>query len=320
MKIVMVDHPRKANDKQVYMQSFCDAWKESGGELYQPDPKMRMRLYRHFMKFIVKTGLYRRKHDKAFIVCSRGRHLLRSSIPYLFKGEIIPMLWDCWPASWDILEKDLRKLKCRLCFITSSAVVAEMQRRLPDICFVHVAEGVDDKDYNQGELLTNRKIDVFEVGRRHNYYHYRLINSGFESGHTFIHHNSPIKAKMNLTFDNWNDYTNTLSETKIGISFPNSLTNPKQKGHVETLTMRYWEQMLSRCVIVGHCPKELIDIIGYNPVIEADFVDPAQQLSNILEHISDYQEMVDRNYQTALTNASWSKRMPVILENVSKIY
>ena len=46
------------------------------------------------------------------------------------------------------------------------------------------------------------------------------------------------------------------------------MTQPEVAGDIETLTQRYWECMFSRMVMVGHAPQELIDFIGYNPVIE----------------------------------------------------
>ncbi|MCM1312208.1 MAG: hypothetical protein NC206_02190 [Bacteroides sp.] len=81
---------------------------------------------------------------------------------------------------------------------------------------------------------------------------------------------------------------------------------------VETLTMRYWESMLSRCVIVGHCPKELYDLMGYNPVIEADMEHAATQVEEILSNISAYQDLVDKNLAQALKIASWDNRIKTV--------
>ena len=67
--------------------------------------------------------------------------------------------------------------------------------------------------------------------------------------------------------------------------------------------------MLSRCLIVGRAPKELTDLIGYNPVIDVDWKAPEDQLTNILSHIADYQEFVNKNYIIALKYASWDNRI-----------
>ena len=71
--------------------------------------------------------------------------------------------------------------------------------------------------------------------------------------------------------------------------------------------------MLSRIVMVGKAPKELIDLIGYNPVIDMDFSDPNSQILGILDHIEDYQDLVDKNRQTALEKGDWSLRIRDIM-------
>ena len=72
--------------------------------------------------------------------------------------------------------------------------------------------------------------------------------------------------------------------------------------------------MLSRIVIIGRAPKELIDLIGYNPVIEVDSSNTTEQILDILHHIEDYQELVDKNRETALKMGSWRLRMQQIQE------
>jgi hypothetical protein len=86
-------------------------------------------------------------------------------------------------------------------------------------------------------------------------------------------------------------------------------THPENAGNLETLTQRYWEAMLSRCLIVGRAPKELTDLIGYNPVVDVDWNAPEDQLTHILSHIADYQGFVNKNYTVALKYASWDNRI-----------
>ena len=43
-----------------------------------------------------------------------------------------------------------------------------------------------------------------------------------------------------------------------------------------------------------------MDFIGYNPVIElSDKISPEEQIANVIEHIEDYQSLVDKNRETA---------------------
>ncbi len=100
-----------------------------------------------------------------------------------------------------------------------------------------------------------------------------------------------------------------MGNAKVTIALPRSITQPELAGDVETLTQRYWESMLTRMVMVGHAPKELIDLVGYNPVVELDWNHPSEQIQDILTHITDYQELVDRNREAALQMGDWSLRM-----------
>lgn len=314
--IRIVNISRTPYDQQVYMQSFCEAWIKSGGKHIQQSRFHRYRLVRHFMKMLALTRFTCRNRHRKYIICSRGGHLLKSSLPYHFLGEIIPMLWDCWPAKWEQLEHDLRLMQCRLCFITASDVVGEMSKRLPNIKFVYVPEGVDVNDYQEGSSLCNRPVDVYELGARHNYYHKKLIDSGIGERYKLVFSSKPSKG-LSVLYDNWYTFTSKIPDAKIVISFPLSMRNPYDDGNVDTLTIRYWEAMLSRCVIVGHCPQELANLIGYNPVIEADFFNTGVQLCEILENIEKYQELVNRNRQTALEFSPWINRMEIIRSNIA---
>lgn len=275
---------------------------------------MRWRLPRLFLKILALMHFPRVDKGDAYVVCARGGHLLKSSIPFLFFGEVIPMLWDCWPSTWDKLERDLRLMKCRLCFVTASDAAKEMAKRLPEVRFVHVPEGVALSDYTVGKALSERAIDVYELGAKHEYFHKKLMDGNGMERWNWVFGINKRKKGLTSVFEDWNTFTSKVAEAKVLVSFPMCMRNPVANGQVATLTIRYWEGMLSRCVIVGHCPQELIDIVGYNPVIEADFVDPCRQMDHILTHIADYQEMVDRNYAAARRHAPWSARIDGVFE------
>ena len=55
-----------------------------------------------------------------------------------------------------------------------------------------------------------------------------------------------------------------------------------------------------------------MDLIGYNPVIEADFLNPCVLIRSILENVKDYEEFVNRNCEVAKKYAPWERRMEII--------
>ena len=92
-------------------------------------------------------------------------------------------------------------------------------------------------------------------------------------------------------------------------------------GDIETLTQRYWECMFSRMVMVGHAPQELVDFIGYNPIIELrDDISAEALIRDVLEHVEDYQALVDKNRETAARNGSWNMRMKWLMEEWKRNY
>jgi hypothetical protein len=62
----------------------------------------------------------------------------------------------------------------------------------------------------------------------------------------------------------------------------------------------------------------LARVFGYNPVIEADFQDPAPQLKSILADIAQYQDSVDRNYRRLLEVGTWNTRVETLLSELGQ--
>lgn len=104
-----------------------------------------------------------------------------------------------------------------------------------------------------------------------------------------------------------------MEDARITIALPRSVTKPEVAGDIETLTQRYWENMLSRMVMVGHAPKELVDLIGYYPVVELEKKNPVGQIEDILAHIEDYQPLVEKNRDMALRMGDWALRMKTVM-------
>ena len=114
-------------------------------------------------------------------------------------------------------------------------------------------------------------------------------------------------------------FVDGLARSKISICFPLSMTNPDRSGGIETMTNRYLESMASKCLIVGHAPEEMIQLFGYNPVIEVDWHDPAGQLTFILNNYDNFLALVEQNYWLVVREHTWERRWTQILELLSNI-
>lgn len=297
-------HPGHLNFKQ----APYEAWEANGGKVLPsrfPWRFLHGLAYRYDLPSLCKN-----KRDAALMFVEPVS-ISFDTFPYYAAHEIIPFIWDCWPCYYDKMEAWLRKHKVRSAIFTSFMEMEEMRRRIPEINYIHCLEAVDTSLYKAGKELKDRTIDLLEFGRSN-----RLVVSG-ERLEGINHVCTKVGDKFIYSNDQLYD---AMGDAKITICLPKSMTHPQIAEGVETLTQRYWEAMLSRMVIVGHCPKELEELIGYNPVIEAPLNPPKggkttnEMILEILEHIEDYQELVDRNREAALRIGDWRERIEKIQE------
>lgn len=272
------------------------------------------RTFRLLKRIASRSGLIRnfsRRGGKAFIVVMMGpaEHRL---IPYSYFNESILCCFDCWPNYYDRWETIFRRNRTGLAFFTARQSADYFSNRLPEMRSVWMPEAVDPRKYNGKKSLIERSVDVLELGRRFDEYHERITDGLKKSGYKHLFE----RRKGEIIFPARSDLAAGLSETRISVCFPGSLTSPERCGNVETVTHRYFESMASRCIIVGRCPGELRDIFGYDPVIEADMNDPLRQIENILSRPDDFQDHVERNYRRLIEVGTWERRAGDLIDEI----
>jgi hypothetical protein len=196
----------------------------------------------------------------------------------------------------------MEKHQVKTAIFTSSQTAERMRQRFPEINVMYCPEAVDTSLYHAGKLLKDRQIDLLEYGRNSN------VNVNMDGRLNYVC--TKVGEKSILTDEQL--YT-VMGDAKVTIALPRSMTQPKVAGDIETLTQRYWESMLSRIVMIGHAPKELVDLVGYNPVIEMDRDHIDEQIKDVLTHIEDYQSLVNKNLETALQKGDWTLRMKDVM-------
>lgn len=232
------------------------------------------------------------------------------TFPYYTTHEVIPFIWDCWPCYYDKMEAWFNRHKTRTAIFTSRMEMEEMQKRCPQVKMLWCPEAVDASNYKIGKPLKERNINLLEFGR----------SNELVLGKMSIDNHVCTCMDGKFIYSNEELYE-AMADAKAAICMPKSMTHPDIAQGVETLTQRYWEAMLSQMVIVGHAPKELTDICGYNPVLELpeDKEKINTFILDILNHIEVYQELVDRNRHTALEKGLWSIRMKEVVEWLGNI-
>lgn len=320
---------RNGNEHQVYMHTFVESCIKTGfHSVKEINPTYRFFIRSAFRRLLI--GIYQLlriihitkfKKNKALIITSSGDSINDNIFPYYFNYEIIPMLWDNWPYSWKKMFHYLDMFDIKTVFVTSSQVTEQINSKT-NIHAYWIPEGIDSTGYKNEKRLKDRSINVLEMGRQHPKLHSILVQMVKQGVLTDV-----VSSKINtdgtlnpnkLAFNTFEDLTKALSDSKILICFPQCDTNPQRAGNIETLTQRYWEGMLSGCIMLGRAPKELIEVVEYNPVVEIDWDNPEKQLLDILKNIESYQELIDKNYDAALKHASWDNRIPLIKKYLEK--
>jgi glycosyltransferase involved in cell wall biosynthesis len=142
------------------------------------------------------------------------------------------------------------------------------------------------------------------MGRLYTTYHDKIEPHCKARG--YVHRFSSVPWQH--IFPTEEEFYRAIADSKISICFPRCTTHPELAGDVETMTLRYLESIACKCVAVGHCPTELRDLFGYNPILEADMENPGGQLDHLLHNLELYAELLDRNYQRLLEVATWDTR------------
>lgn len=307
-KIVKSVKPFIYKNNSNFKLAVYQAWTEAGGKHVSERPYEY--LYESLSYHLPLPTVFHCKKE------ARLRFVEAANLPfdtfpdYLFY-EIIPLFWDCWPSYHDTVSKWLKRHKVKTAFFTSSQTAEIMRKLCPEINIFYLPEAIETGMYKSGKELQLRKYDYIEFGRCCNYVDtsslpdtVRVLSSRSEKG---------ALATRAMLID-------ALADSKITLCIPRSVNQPNIAQGIETLTQRYWECMLSRIVIIGKAPQELVDFIGYNPVVDLDKDNFAEQVKDILAHIDEYQTLVDRNRKTALKLGDWKMRVSVIRETLTSLH
>ncbi len=212
-------------------------------------------------------------------------------------------IFDAWPATHQAITRFVAGWGVQYAFV-SSRQAAERLAPVSESCtFIWVPEGIDPARYER-RTAGERDIDVLQIGRKFDAHH-KLIAPALErAGKHYLFE----KQKGTLVFPNREQLSEGLARSRISICVPSSITHPARAGDIETMTVRYLQSMASKCLVLGHAPAEMIDLFGYNPVIEIEIDNAADQVLGLLADYDSYLPMIERNYSIVTTEHTWDRR------------
>lgn len=276
------------------------AWKTQGGQIAKSHYPCRML---HGLTYNYSLPAFDKDKKEARLRFVSGYSINFDTFPDYIFYEIIPVVWDCWPKNVPQVERFFMKYDVKTAVFTSSQTSDIFREKFPKMNIFTITEGVNVDLYHKGKELKCRTIDVLEVGRAWVDFFKTPLIGGIKHVKT---------GNVARAFNTDEEFREGLADAKVTINVPRCDVDNKTAGDIETLTQRYWECMLSRVVMVGRAPKELTDLIGYNPVVDWNGEDASPIINDILIHVEDYQQMVDRNYIAAIKMASWDIRIKQI--------
>jgi hypothetical protein len=286
----------------------------SGVQRFRPPSALETMIGKALSRVGLRRNLWRRT-SRILIVALMGEQEYRL-FPYGCYGECVFYCYDCWPNRYGWWEQLFVRYRTRTAFFSARQAAVEFARRCPWMSSLWLPEATDPTEYAPGVMLKDRNIHVLELGRRHELVHQQL--EPYLRHKQYVHLYEPVKGQ--LVFPTQDALKRGLSDSMISVCFPCSMTHTERSGNAETATHRFFESMASKCLVVGHCPKELEDIFGYNPVVEVSAPNCVEEVQNIIEHIDEFQDLVDRNYSVLLDRGTWGARVANMLDILDRAY
>jgi len=212
-------------------------------------------------------------------------------------------LFDAWPNTHDKIINFVNFFDVSHVFVSSSQAAEMLNTKIKRSNVFWIPEGINPYEY-RFYTQENKDIDVLALGRRYDLYHDLIVDSLKDNGKVYLYEN--VKGK--IIFPTREEFIEGLGRSKISICIPSCITHPERSGAIETMTIRYLQSMVSKCLVVGKAPAEMIQLFGYNPVIEIDFANPQDQILRILNSFNEYTPLIEKNYQTVIQHHTWNCR------------
>jgi hypothetical protein len=225
-------------------------------------------------------------------------------------------MFDAWPSAHELIKQFVHHFGVEHAFLSSSQAVERLNTMVGKSLFYWIPEGINPSEYRFCQY-SDKTIDVLAFGRQYTMYHDKI--KGLLQSNNKVYLNARTEnTKTFPLFKSRDEFTNALSRTKVSVCVPSSISNPVRAGDIETMTIRYLQSMVSKCLIVGHAPGEMIRLFGYNPLVEIDLDNAGSQIIDILSDYSSYFALIEQNYRNVIENHTWGHRWRNILDILGK--
>jgi len=248
-------------------------------------------------------------HPEMSLAVIMGVGHFRKMFPFFLsqKCRKAVYLFDAWEKHFDFIEVVVKELGIDTLVVTAKQSAELLGARLPHIKVAWLPEGISDEGYFFLPY-EQKDISLIQLGRKHLSYHEKIVQPCQERGISYRYQQDTSE----IVFPSPDEFFQGLTRARISICFPSALTHPERSGKISTMTRRYLESMLAKSLILGSAPKEMEELFGYSPVIEADMENPMRQIEEILGNIDRYTPLVERNFEAVRAKHLWSHRVEAL--------
>jgi hypothetical protein len=303
-------HPFMLDYLHEFQSAFAEAFPDA---VVHPGRGIRFkrqffRLFRHTYRYLPfrRIGLPEslRRGSSFSAICGND---FAYCMPSSFVGKNNYLyVFDAWPRDNQVLVDCVRLFAIRKVFFSALQSTENFNRAFQKkgAKGVWVPEGIYAQNYT-AHPYADKNIDVIQFGRRYEKYYARIVPA--------------LEAANRVHYDKRGGELNEpLSRAKISICFPSSLTHPERSEYISTMTLRYLQSIVSKCLIVGSLPYDMRRLFDYNPVVEADLNNPEDQILDILRNFPDYIPLIEKNYASVIAQHQWSSRMETIRQHLQQ--
>jgi hypothetical protein len=247
------------------------------------------------------------KHSRDYFAVLMGADIMKCLPHFMLPARKSIYLFDAWPNRAEEIREFVEHYDVNYVFVTSLQAAEKMNTAIQGCSVRWIPEGVDPSLYSY-RPFAERNIDVLQIGRKFDAYHELIVEPLAQLRKVYLYE----RTRGELVFPTRAEFVDGLARAKISICVPSSITHPDRSGEIETMTTRYLQSMVSQCLILGHAPSEMVRLFGYNPVVEIDMKNPVEQIDSLLDHYSDYEPLLQRNYEAVISQHTWSHRWRTI--------
>lgn len=206
MKIVKAIPPYIYKGASNFKYYPCEAWEKIGGKVsrnFYPPQFLHSLIYR-----ITLPSVFKNKKEARLRFVS-GYSIQFDTFPDYAFYEVIPIIWDCWPKQVKSVAAFFRKHQVKMAIFTSSQTADVFRGLFPQMNILTITEGIKIDLYSPGNVLSDRKIDILEIGRKDG----NFFKSPLPEG---INH---IKTgNFARTFQSDEEFRAVLADTQSGIT------------------------------------------------------------------------------------------------------